>query len=395
MTTQQPVVMFGAGCVGRGFLGQLFAESDYEITFVEIDIPLMDTINARHGYTLRLVEGDWADEITVPVARVLHSRADETLVQALAETSLITTAVGTRSLPDIAPIIATGIVRRAECGVATPLNVLICENMQDASATFRAMVIEHIPSEHRTYAGNHVGFVDVVIGRTIPRPTPEMRTRNCSFILADTYKKLPVNRPRFVGPLPEIVGLLPTDNFQAYINRKLYLHNCGHAILGYLGYSRGHEFTHVALKDPDIRRVLEASFAETKSGFEVVHGMDSIELDTYIAYLLKNFANHALADTVIRLARDPLRKLGPKDRLVGAARLAEKAGIAPEALSWGIAAGYCYDYIEDPLAIELQRRIVAEGLDPAMLDVSGIRPEEPLGELVRTRYSELQRLDVV
>ena len=108
-------------------------------------------------------------------------------------------------------------------------------------------------------------------------PTPEMRARNCSFIIADTYKKLPINRPRFVGPLPEIIGLLPTDNFQAYIDRKLYLHNCGHAILGYLGYLRGHEFTHIALKDPNIRRVLEAAFAETKASFETVRTEHSFE----------------------------------------------------------------------------------------------------------------------
>lgn len=390
MTKKQAIVMFGAGCVGRGFLGQIFAESGYAITFVEIDVPLMDTLNARHGYTLRLVEGDWAGEMTIPVARVLYSQANEVLVQALAETRLVTTAVGTRSLPDVAPIIAAGIVRRAERGVDAPLNVLICENMPDASATFRAMVMAHVPPAHHAFAETRVGFVDVVIGRTIPRPTPEMRARDCGFIIADTYKQLPVNRPRFVGPLPEIVGLLPTDNFQVYIDRKLYLHNCGHAILGYLGVRRGHEFTHVAVQDAEIRRVLEGAFAEVKVGFEVVHGLDGGELDTYIAYLLTNFANHALADRLVRLARDPLRKLGPTDRLVGAARLAERAGVTPDAISWGIAAGYRYDHPADPLAVQLQRRLAAEGLDTVLFDVSRIRPEEQLGTLVRARYAELR-----
>ena len=136
MTKAKSVVMFGAGCVGRGFLGQLFAESGYAITYVEIDEPLIAAINAQHGYTLRLVESDWAEEITVPVARALYSRADETVVQALAGASLVTTAVGTRSLPDIAPIIAAGIVRRAERDVTAPLNVLICENMQDVPRHF-------------------------------------------------------------------------------------------------------------------------------------------------------------------------------------------------------------------------------------------------------------------
>ena len=395
MTKAKSVVMFGAGCVGRGFLGQLFAESGYAITYVEIDKPLIAAINARHGYTLRLVENDWAEEITIPVARALYSRADETVVQALAGASLVTTAVGTRSLPDIAPIIAAGIVRRAERDVTAPLNVLICENMQDASATFRALVLAHVPPAHHAYADAHVGFVDVVIGRTIPRPTPEMRAQDCSFIVADTYKKLPVSRPRFVGPLPEIVGLLPTDNFIAYIERKLYLHNCGHAILGYLGYLRGYKLSYLALEDPLIYDVLTRAFAQVKAAFQNVYGMAPAELDTYTAGLLKSFANSALADTVVRLARDPLRKLGPKDRLVGAARLVEKGGATPDALSWGIAAAYRFDYAGDPLAVKLQHRIAAEGLDVVMDDVSGIRPDEPLGTLVQARYAKLRPSNVV
>ncbi len=379
-------VMFGAGCVGRGFLGQLLSESGYTLTFVEIDEPLIKALNARRAYMLRLVENEWSEDHVIPVERTLYSRADETLVTALAETSLVTTAVGVRSLPDIAPIIAAGIIRRAECDITAPLNVLICENMPDASTTFRAMVWQHLPVALHAYADAHVGFVDVVIGRTIPKPTPEMRMAECSFIIADAYKKLPVNRPRFVGPLPEIVGLIPTDNFTAYIERKLYLHNCGHAILGYLGYRRGHILSWQALEDPVIYDVLTRAFAEVRIGFLTVYGMDATELDDYIAELLKNFANRALADTVVRLARDPLRKLGPKERLVGAARLVEKAGLAPDALSRAIAAAYRFDDASDPLAMELQRRIAAEGLEPVMSDVSGIQADEPLGKLITQQF---------
>lgn len=383
---EKTVVMFGAGCVGRGFLGQLLSESGYTLTFVEIDEPLIAALNARRAYTLRLVENDWSEDLVIPAARTLYSRANETLVTALAETSLVTTAVGVRSLPDIAPIIAAGIVRRAKRDVAAPLNVLICENMQDASATFRGMVIAHVPTPLHAYADAHVGFVDVVIGRTIPKPTPEMRAADRSFIIADAYKKLPVNRRRFAGPLPEIVGLIPTDNFTAYIERKLYLHNCGHAILSYLGYRRGHQFSYEAFEDPDIHTVVERAFAETRAGFVGVYAMDTVELDDYIAELHKNFANRALADTVVRLARDPLRKLGPKERLVGAARLVEKAGVTPDALSLAIAAAYRYDNADDSLAVELQRRIATEGIEVVMADVSGIQSDEPLGKLVLEKY---------
>jgi mannitol-1-phosphate 5-dehydrogenase len=393
---QQSVVSFGAGCVGRGFLGQLFSESGYAITFVEIDDPLIAALNARRGYTLRLVEGEWREELTIPVEKTLHSfKEPDDVVQAILSASLVTTSVGTRSLPDIAPLIAAGIVRRAERAIAAPLNVMICENMQDASATFQGMVAGHIPTVHRAYFESHSGLVDVVIGRTIPRPTVDMRAHDCSLIIADGYKELPVNRPRFVGPLPNIVGLKPVDNFKAYIDRKLYLHNCGHAIMGYLGYLRGHTFTYEAFEDANIYSVVERAFAEAKAGLHGTHGIPEAELDEHITLLLPRLANRALPDTLIRLGRDPLRKLSPKDRLVGAARLAEKVGVSPEALSWGIAAGYLFDYAEDSLAVALQRRLADEGLDIVMADVSGIAKDEPLGRLVVDRYTRLKTGEIV
>jgi len=386
---EKTAVLFGAGCVGRGFLGQLLSESGYTLTFVEIDEPLIAALNARRAYTLRLMENDRCEDLVISAARTLCSRADETLVTALSETSLVTTAVGVRSLPDIAPLIAAGIVRRAERDVTAPLNILICENMQDASGTFKAMVLAHVPIALHAYTEAHIGFVDVVIGRTIPRPTPEMREADCSYIIADTYKKLPVNRSRFVGPLPEIAGLLPTDDFTAYIERKLYLHNCGHAILGYLGYQRGHQLSWQALEDPVIHEVLVRAFDEVRAGFRAVYTMDAAELDNYIAELLQNFANRTLGDTVVRLARDPLRKLGPKERLVGAARLVEKASVTPAALSLAIAAAYRFDNTADPLAVELQRRIATEGIEAVMADVSSIQAAEPLGQLVIQNFSQM------
>ncbi|MFQ5809954.1 MAG: mannitol-1-phosphate 5-dehydrogenase, partial [Armatimonadota bacterium] len=162
------------------------------------------------------------------------------------------------------------------------------------------------------------------------------------------------------------------------------------AMLGYLGHLRGHVFGYEALDDPVIRPLYEAALAESKHGIVTAHGVEAAWLEAHIADITRRFANRALGDTVFRLARDPRRKLGPEDRLVGAARLAERAGVRPESLSWGIAAGYCFDDPDDPLAMALQQCIAAEGFDAVLADVSGIQPDEPLGVLVRERYHLLR-----
>jgi mannitol-1-phosphate 5-dehydrogenase len=383
--------MFGAGNVGRGFLGQLLSESGYEVVFVDIDGPLISALNARRAYTIRLVENDRAEEATVYPVRALHADQREAVTQALTRTGIGATAVGVRALPQVAPLIAAGVARRAESRVEEPLNIIVCENVKDAADALRHMVGKHLPESHRCYLQTRVGFVDTVIGRMVPPPTPDMRARDPSFILVEPYKELPVDRRGFVGPIPEIVGLEPREDLDFYAARKLYIHNCGHAMLGYLGHLRDHAFGYQALADPAIRPLFERALAESRDGILVAYGAEADRLDAHIADVIRRLANRALGDTVFRLARDPLRKLGPEDRLVGAARLAQRAGTQPEALSWGIAAGYCFDHPEDLLAIELQQRIASGGFEAALAAVSGIQADEPLADLVWERYGRLRK----
>ena len=228
-------VMFGAGNVGRGFLGQLFSESGYEVVFVDVDEPLLDALNATGSYPIHLVENERTQEVIVSPVRALHSRQVAEVSNALVNASIAATAVGARALPYIAPLVAAGIGQRADRGVKEPLNIIICENLKGAAALFSQMVAPQLHFSYLNYFGAHTGFVDTVIGRMVPPPTPEMRAQDPRLIAVEPYKELPVDRAAFRGAIPEIVGMQPCDNFPAYTARKLYIHNCGHAMLAYLG----------------------------------------------------------------------------------------------------------------------------------------------------------------
>ncbi len=382
-------VMFGAGNVGRGFLGQLFSESGYEVVFVDVDEALVDALNARRAYTIQLVDNQSRQEITISPVRALRAGDAAFVSQALAEASLAATAVGTRILPQIAPLVAQGITRRATAGNQDPLNIIICENLKDAAAAFRTLVSAHIPQDIWPYFQAQVGFVDTVIGRMVPPPTPEMRALDPSLIAVEPYKELPVDRRGFTGPIPAISGMEVCDNFGAYTARKLYIHNCGHAVLAYLGYLRGCQYGYQALEDPLVRPLLEKALAESSAGIVAAYGVQPGWLEKHAADLLHRFANRALGDTTFRLGRDPARKLSPDDRLVGAARLAEKAGVKPEAISWGIAAALKFNPPEDSLAIDFQKHLAQAGLDTVLAEVCAIQPDESLAGLIRERYQRL------
>jgi mannitol-1-phosphate 5-dehydrogenase len=413
----EKAVIFGAGNVGRGFLGQLFAESGYEVVFVDIDEPLITALRSRRAYTIRLVDNDRQEEVRVGPVTGLLSRETEAVAEALAEATLGATAVGARALPHVAPLVARGIALRARRGVEAPLNLIICENLKGAAAIFRGMVLEQLHSltpsplplgegqptkfplpsgegqgegdPWEAYLAAHVGFVDTVIGRMVPELPPSLRAQDPSLIIVEPYKELPVDRAGFVGPIPQVVGMEPCDNFALYTARKLYLHNAGHAVLAYLGYRRGLTFGYEALEDPEVRPILDGALEEALRGIVAQYGADEGWLRQHVQDLKRRFANRALADPILRLARDPLRKLAPGDRLVGAARVAEAAGIVPLNLAWGIAGGLAFDAPDDPLAGQLRGRIAQEGIEATLAAVCAIQPAEPLGVAVLERYHKL------
>ena len=389
MQEHPTAVVFGAGSVGRGFLGQLFTESGYEVIFVEIDRQVVECLNQEGSYTLQIVNNEFSQDLTITHVRAIDGRNEQAATEGIQAADLLATAVGVRALPQVARLIALGIARRAQAGVETPLNIIICENLKDASGALRAMIQERLAEEYRRYLEEKVGLVEAVIARMVPILPDEVRQKDPTFVAVEPYKVLPVDKRGFKGGIPEIVGLEPREDFAAYVDRKLYLHNAGHAILGYLGYRRGLAYGYEALTDPHVRPLLDRALDEATRALVAEHSFDSLSLRAHVADLLARFANRPLGDTIFRLARDPLRKLGPTDRLVGGARLALKHGIEPDALSWGIAAGLAFDHPSDPQAAQLQEMLREQGLDGVLGRVCGLDPADPLAGMVRKRYHQL------
>ncbi len=384
-------IIFGAGSIGRGFIGQLFSESGYAVTFVDVDQPLLDVLNARRAYTVRLVDNDLSQDVAVGPVSALHASDRQAVAEAVSRAEVMATAVGARALPFVAPNIAAGVRQRMAARQHAPLNCIVCENLKGAAAILRGMVHEHLDADERAYLDAHVGLVDTVIGRMVPPLTPTMRAQDPSLVLAEPYKELPVDRQGFVGPVPAIASLIPCESFEVYTARKLYIHNCGHAVLAYMGYLRGYTYGYEALADPQIDAVLHAAWQESIAGQVARYPVEAAWLYDHAQALRRRFENRALGDTVLRLGRDPIRKISPDDRLVAPARLAEAAGVPPRALAQAIAAALRFDSPEDPIALELQQHLSQDGIDSVLASICQIRADEPLAGLIRTSYALLAR----
>jgi mannitol-1-phosphate 5-dehydrogenase len=378
-------VQFGAGNIGRGFIAQLFCESGLETVFVDVVPEVVGALNHRGRYTIHIVGPD-ATSVEVDHVRAVDGTDRAAVAEAVANCTVIATAVGANALKHIALGLARGLELRHQRN-APPVNILICENLHDAERVLREWVSGHLPHDMKDEILLNVGFVQAVVSRMVP--LQERDPADPLAIRVESYKRLPVDGGAVRGELPPLVGVEPVSNFLAHVERKLYTHNCAHATLGYLGWLRGHEFGWQALGDPEIRATLNLVLQETGEALIRKHGIERSEHEAHVVDLMKRFENRDLADTCFRLARDPVRKLAPGDRLTGAARLCEEQGVEPRGLSRVIAAAFRFRPPDDPSAIEVHVSITQLGFDATMEKYTAVDPGEPLGRMVHEEYERL------
>jgi mannitol-1-phosphate 5-dehydrogenase len=184
------------------------------------------------------------------------------------------------------------------------------------------------------------------------------------------------------------------SNFKAEVERKLFTYNLGHAALAYIGYLKGYSYVHEPFSDPYLNSIFEAALDETSEALLRMYpeDLDEEEQKEIREDVRIRFSNPMVMDTVQRVARDPIRKLGHNDRLIGSARLCMQQNIFPEKIAFICGAAYCYDYKEDIDALRLQDMIAEKGVKETLRDVSGIDPESDFGRTVVSSYYELKNL---
>jgi len=375
-------VQFGAGNIGRGFIGQLLFQSDYETTFIDVNEEVISAINRVGSYTINIV-GKRPSSLKIRNIRAIDARDTKTVALELASADIAATAVGNSVLPKIASLIADGLAERKKKNIDKPLNIIICENLLGAGQVFRKLVLESLDKTLWDYAKRNLGLVESVVSRMVPVVPQDISRKDPLYIAVEEYCTLPVDRKGFIGEIPDIKGMAPFENITAYEERKIYTHNAGHSICAYLGYQKGYEFIWEALEDKEIYSVVTGALKETGEALIKKHVFNSQKHYEHVDDLLYRFANKALGDTVSRVGRDPIRKLGPNDRLIGSAKLVLEYDIEPVSMCKGIAAALKYDYSEDSSACQLSNSIKQKGIDWVLKNICKINPQGKIAKLVK------------
>ncbi|HID8486699.1 TPA: mannitol-1-phosphate 5-dehydrogenase [Serratia marcescens] len=376
---------FGAGNIGRGFIGKLLADAGVEVTFADVNQTVLDLLNSRKSYSVHVVGEQERVERVNNVSAV--NSGSEAAAALIAEADLVTTAVGSQILAKIAGTIAKGLVLRHQQGNVQPLNIIACENMVRGTSQLKQHVFAALPQDEQAWVEQHVGFVDSAVDRIVP-PADSSDPLE---VTVETFSEWIVDQTQFKGQPPAIAGMELTDNLMAFVERKLFTLNTGHAITAYLGQRAGLQTIRDAILDPAIRRVVKGAMEESGAVLIKRYGFDADKHAAYINKILGRFENPYLHDDVERVGRQPLRKLSAGDRLIKPLLGTLEYGLPHANLIQGIAAAMSYRSEQDPQALELAERLNTLGPKAALAQISGLPAESEVVEEAVAVYNAMHK----
>lgn len=380
----EKAIQFGAGNIGRGFIGYLLKNAGYDLVFADVFDNIIDLINKDKAYTIHVKDVE-NEDIRVENISAVNSTRDE-VVDEIAKSAIITTAVGPLNLVKIADKLASGITKRFEEKSEKYLNIIACENAIKASETLKGYVYERLDGDAKAYADKYVGFPNCSVDRIVP----PSKNENPLDVTVENYYEWNVEEAGFKGEIPEIEGMNLVGNLEAYIERKLFTLNTGHASTAYLGSLKGYKTIDESINDPKIEDRVRKIMQESGEALIAKFGFNKKDHFAYIEKIIKRFKNPYLNDDVKRVGREPIRKLSVNERFVKPINTALEYNLPIDNLLAGLAAGLHFRSEDDGQAVELEKNIANLGLESTIVKITEIRDTEII-EKIKENYEKLSK----
>lgn len=380
-------VIFGGGKIARGFIAQLLSRSGFHITFVELNGALVEALNEKGKYYVNVMgnpkESQWISDYTCIQLSDISG-----IAKSLKTADIVFTSVGGKNLGELSKIIGKAYGSLGPEDQKREFTIVTCENWKEPAGQLRDGILKELAG---TKAGecfeNRIGVSEAVIMRSGVEATEEVRRIDENAVSVTDFWELPIDRERMKGKLPVFQGVKYKENFSGFLQQKLFTFNTTNATIAYLGCLRGIRLLWEAANDPEIAELVHKVHGEINPAIAKEMGISIADQEAFSRKALKKYQDMSVTDFTERHGRDPIRKIGPSDRIVGTLRLAEKHGSACEGLTVTLAAALHYPVCnpEDPTALMLKQMREEQGVDAVLAKICGIGPEERLAELVRRK----------
>ncbi|WP_165005299.1 MULTISPECIES: mannitol-1-phosphate 5-dehydrogenase [unclassified Enterococcus] len=377
-------VHFGAGNIGRGFIGEVLADNGFEITFVDVNKTIIDALNERASYTIELAD-ESKKQITVKNVKGINNQTDpDKVIEAIAKTDLVTTAIGPNILPFIAELIAKGIEQRKLMGNTASLDIIACENMIGGSEFLEKEVCKYLSD--KAFADQHIGFPNAAVDRIVPLQQHE----DPLFVQVEPFKEWVIDNSQRKNKEITLNDVLYVENLEPYIERKLFSVNTGHATVAYTGALLGYQTIDEAMQDALVVAQLKSVLQETGSLLVAKWGFDPQQHDEYIEKIIHRFQNKYISDAITRVARTPLRKLGYQERFTRPVRELQEHNLVCPHLTATMGIIFNYYDPNDEQSRQLHEMKIHENLEQLIQEVTGINDPKTIGNIKQNvdRYAK-------
>ena len=307
------IAVIGAGKTGRGFVGRLLAEENKEIIFIDKDKTLVDTLNAKKSFNVSFF-GNSREEVNVSGYQA-YTWDDATLSDA----ELIFVSVCGPNLKDVGSKLS---------------------NLLDKDKTHYIITCENASNPSKTLA-EAINFDNVYVSEaTVFCTTIESDGINIS---SENYPYLQCNADLLNGYVPDVKSVKPIEKFGNFLTRKLFTYNAASCIIAYLGWLKNYTVYSDAANDPEILELLDKNYAVTNRVLCAEFGYEKEDQEEFALLSKKKFCDKTIADTVARNAREPQRKLGKTERIIGPMLVIDKYNEDTSILAMTTAAMLMYE----------------------------------------------------
>ena len=378
-------VHFGAGKIGRGFIADLLHDTGYEITFVDVNEKLNEELNKYHNYYLYVIEEDYKRKEIDKVSALSPITQKDDVTQAIVDADLVTTAVLADNFPKIAANVAAGLKTRLDAG-KEKVNVIPCENALFCGDMLKAEVVKTgIITEEE------IDQIAIIPNTAVDRMVFDGHHHGKDGIEVGDAFELPVEKNKLEDPESEPVkGAEYVDDLAKFLQRKIYMVNCAHAVTSYFGFVKGYSTVQEGLADTQVLEDVKKTVMESASALEKIYGFAHEDLVEYMnSMIIKRFTTPGVSDPIARVAREPIRKISANDRIMGPAIQCEELGLDNSYLLKGAACAMFYKNEEDAQAVELQNYIKENGPEAAVVKYIGLKPEDRMTKVIVEEYNKL------
>jgi mannitol-1-phosphate 5-dehydrogenase len=390
---QDKIVIFGAGKIGRSFIGQLFSKGGYEVVFIDVNKQVIDELNRRRCYRV-IIKSEKEEIETITRVRGVYADDEPGVAGEVATAGIVAVSVGLNGLNKIFPALAKGLIQRQVIDNRSAIDIIIAENMRNTDTYFRQELKRLMPAGYPFEQS--VGLVETSIGKMVPIMLKDEMEKDILQVFAEPYNTLILDKKAFRNPIPEIAGLSPKENMKAWVDRKLFIHNLGHAAAAYIGYIYNPGFVYLfeVLAVPELYDQVRSTMLQSADILMAKYPGEFSKEDiiAHIDDLLLRFQNKALGDTIFRVGCDLMRKLGTEDRLAGAIKTALALDLPYDRILFALVCGIHFratDELGNSLPMDKQFELECEkGINHVMKTICGFDTVEANQVILEARGIE-------